>query len=257
MATAMVHGLIAEKVCLPQNIICYSASGKTANALALSTGIRQAQSLSELLREADPLVVAFKPQHLGSLAPEVAALTAGKLVLSVLAGKTLSRLTAAFPLARNWVRTMPNTPGRIGAGITGWCSSIPLTNDDRQFVRNVLGALGREIQVTESEMDAITAVSGSGPGYIFEFAAAFVTAAQQTGLSAEQAQLLVVETLLGSARLLARIGEHPIKLRNQVTSPNGTTLAGLRALEAGGFSTLITNAVQAAQARAREISTET
>lgn len=256
MATAMIHGLIAKKACLPSDLSCYTASGKSAAALAQATGIQQATSPAELMRGADLLVVAFKPQHLGGLDSSWSELADGKLVLSILSGKTLARLQGVFPKARNWVRTMPNTPGRIGAGITGWCAANPLTDSDRQLVQDLLGALGREVETAENDLDAITAVSGSGPGYVFEFTAALEEAACNAGLTTEQARLLTVETLLGSARLLARTGESPDKLRDQVTSPNGTTLAGLNTLKAGGFRALITQTVLAAKARAKEISQE-
>lgn len=256
MAAAMVHGLIAEKVCLPSDLACYTASGKSAGALAQATGIQHATSPADLMRNADLLVVAFKPQHLSGLDPEWSDLADGKLVLSILSGKTLARLQSVFPKARNWVRTMPNTPGRIGAGITGWCASKPLTESDRKLVLLLLGALGREVETAETNLDAITAVSGSGPGYVFEFAAALEDAARHAGLAGDQARLLAVETLLGSARLLARTGESPDRLRDQVTSPNGTTLAGLNTLKAGEFRALISKTVLAAKARAQEISQE-
>ncbi|MEZ5414263.1 MAG: pyrroline-5-carboxylate reductase [Opitutaceae bacterium] len=256
MAAAMVQGLIAKQVSPPEDIACYTASGKSAAVLAQAAGIRQATAPADLMHDADLLVVAFKPQHLSGLDATWRELTAGKLVLSVLSGKTLARLQTVFPAARNWVRTMPNTPGRIGAGITGWCAARPLTEGDRKAVHDLLGALGRELETTESKLDAITAVSGSGPGYVFEFAAALQEAAQNAGLTAEQARLLVIETLLGSARLLARTGESPDRLRDQVTSPNGTTLAGLNVLKAGGFRSLVTKTVLAAKARAEEISQE-
>jgi len=256
MAAAMIHGLIAQKVCAPSDLVCYTASGKSAAALAQSTGVQHATNPTDLMRGADLLVVAFKPLHLGSLDSSWSELADGKLVLSVLSGKTLTRLQSVFPKARNWVRSMPNTPGRIGAGITGWCAAKPLTESDRKLVQDLLGALGREIETAENDLDAITAVSGSGPGYVFEFAAALEEAARNAGLTTEQSRLLTVETLLGSARLLARTGESPDKLRDQVTSPNGTTLAGLNTLKAGDFRALITKTVLAAKARAKEISQE-
>ncbi|MCC6414823.1 MAG: pyrroline-5-carboxylate reductase [Opitutaceae bacterium] len=256
MAGAMVHGLLAKQVVPPLDLACYTASGRSAAALASATGIRQASTPEDLLSGADLLVVAFKPQHLSSLTPEWKELTAGKLVLSIMSGKTLARLHSVFPLARNWVRTMPNTPGRIGAGITGWCAAHELTGTDRHTVQELLGALGRELETTEADLDAITAVSGSGPGFVFEFAAAMESAARDAGLGAAQARLLTVETLLGSARLLARTGENPEQLRDQVTSPNGTTLAGLNTLKAGHFRALLSQTVLAARARAREIAQE-
>jgi len=253
MATAMVDGLLAEKAPSPAEIACFSASGRTAAALAGRTGIRQARSIEELLHGADTLVVAFKPQHLAAADPRLAALTAGKLVVSVLAGKKLSSLAAKFPDARNVVRMMPNTPGQIGAGITGWCSLRPLTEADRAQVTKLLAALGQAIEVPEAQMNAVTGVGGSGPAYVFEFAAALRDAGIAAGLAPATAQTFAVETLLGAARLLARRQIDPEILRNQVTSPHGTTAAGLARLSAHDFRGLIKETVLAATARAEEL----
>lgn len=257
MAAAMVDGLLAGKALTPGDLVCYSASGTTAAKLAARTGIAAVRTLDALLQDADTLVVAFKPQHLAQADPQLAVLTKGKLVISVLAGKRLSSLAKAFPQARNVVRTMPNTPGQIGAGMTAWCSLHELTADDRTRLESLLNALGRHLEANESQMDAITSISGSGPGFVFEYAAALRDAAIAAGLPVAMARTLVVETLLGSARLLARTQEEPERLRDQVTSPNGSTYAGLNRLKAGHFRQLMRETVLAAKARAEEISQDT
>ncbi|HWA84844.1 MAG TPA: pyrroline-5-carboxylate reductase, partial [Opitutus sp.] len=218
------------------------------------TGIALAGSLDELLDGADLLVVAFKPQHLAGADPRLAELTTGKLVLSVLAGKRLATLAKTFPHARNLVRAMPNTPAAIGAAITAFCSQHPLANADRALVATLLGACGQHVELGEEHMDAVTALSGSGPAFLFEYVAAMRDAGVAAGLPADIAARLATETALGSARLLARRQVDPEVLRNQVTSPNGTTLAGLRKLEAGNFRALIRDTILAAQARAAELS---
>lgn len=254
MAAAMIDGLLATGTAKPADLACFSASGHTATALAVRTGIARANSLAELLAGADTLVVAFKPQHLAAADPQFAELTAGKLVLSVLAGKRLASLAKKFPRARALVRTMPNTPGQIGAGMTGWCVGAPLAPADRAIVEGILGAFGQSIEVGEPDMDALTAVSGSGPAYVFEFAAALRAAGVAAGLAPDIAQKLTVETLLGAARLLARKAIDPETLRNQVTSPNGTTFAGLQRMAARDFRGLIKETVLAAKARSQELS---
>ena len=253
MAAAIIDGLLANSVA-PTDLVCYSGSGQTAAALAARTGIVQARTLDELLAGADAVVIAFKPQHLAGADPRLTELTAGKLVVSVLAGKRLPRLAQAFPQARNIVRTRPNTPGQIGAGITGWCALAPLDAADRALVERLLKALGESVEIADSEMDALTAVSGSGPAYVFEFAAALRDAGTAAGLSRAVADKLSVATLLGAARLLARKQIDPEVLRNQVTSPNGTTFAGLKRMEAGNFRSLIRDTVAAAKARSEELS---
>ena len=159
-----------------------------------------------------------------------------------------------FPHARNIIRTMPNTPGQIGAGITGWCSRTPLLGDDRVRVESLLHSLGETVEVPEADMDAITGLSGSGPAYVFEFAAALRDAGVAAGLTQHTSEKLAVETLLGAARLLARKKIDPEILRDQVTSPNGTTYAGLQRMKAGDFRGLIRDTVLAATARSKELS---
>lgn len=252
MASAIVDGLIAAHT-PPTNLSCLGGSGRSATTLAARTGITLAPTLDVLLAPASTLVLAFKPQHLASADPRLAELTAGKLVISVLAGKRLARLAQIFPKARNIIWAMPNTPGQIGAGMTGWCSLHPLTAEDRVTVEKLLGALGRHVEIPESQMDALTAVSGCGPAYLFEFAAALRDGGIAAGLAPDVAQILTVETLLGAARLLARRNIEPEILRNQVTSPNGVTFAGLKKMEARDFRGLIKETILTAKARSEEM----
>jgi pyrroline-5-carboxylate reductase len=254
MAGAMVDGLLAQAPLERTNLVCLSGSGKTAAALAERTGIALAGSLDELLADADLLVVAFKPQHLASADPRLASLTSGKLVMSVLAGKTLGRLAKVFPAARNLVRAMPNTPAAIGAAITPFCALNPLSDSDRSLIEKLLGSCGQFLELGEEHMNAVTALSGGGPAFLFEFVAALRDAGIAANLPPEIAVRLSVETVLGSARLLARREVDPETLRNQVTSPNGTTLAGLARMQTGNFRAVMREAILAAQSRAAELS---
>jgi pyrroline-5-carboxylate reductase len=199
-------------------------------------------------------VLACKPQQLAGLDPSLADLAAGKLVISILAGKRLARLARTFPRARNIVRAMPNTPGQIGAGITGWASLKPLSASDRRVVDTVLGALGEMVALEEKDLDAVTALSGSGPAFLFEFVAALREGGVAAGLSREVAAKLAQATVLGSARLLAESKIEPEALRDQVTSPHGTTFAGLQCMIARGFRDTLKETVLAAQARSVELS---
>lgn len=254
MAGAIVDGLLAKKAANATELICLGGDDNTAATLQARTGIAVAGSLDELLAEAGTLVVAFKPQHLGTADPRLAALTAGKLIVSILAGKRIASLVRAFPRARNIVRTMPNTPGQIGAGITGWCSQAPLAPADLAVVQNLLQALGDAVAVPEGDLDAVTGVSGSGPAYVFEFAAALRDAGVAAGLSREAAEKLARQTLLGASQLLAQRAVDPEVLRDQVTSPNGTTYAGLQVMKAQNFRGVIRDTVLAATARSKELS---
>lgn len=254
MAGAMVDGLLGNKSAAASDLICIGGADDTAAKLRARTGIAVAATLEELLHGADTLVVAFKPQHLGSADPRLAELTRGRLIVSILAGKKIASLARTFPHARNIVRTMPNTPGQIGAGITGWCTRSPLTTEDRAIVSRLLDSLGQSVEVAEDDLDAVTGVSGSGPAYVFEFAAALRDAGEAAGLSRVISTKLAIETLLGAARLLARKNIEPEILRDQVTSPNGTTFAGLQRMSARDFRGLIKETVLAATARSKELS---
>jgi pyrroline-5-carboxylate reductase len=256
MASAMVDGLLAQKAALPADLACFGGDDRTAADLAGRTGITCAASPAQLLAGADAVVVAFKPQHLASADPRLSELTAGKLVISILAGKRLASVRRVFSRARNVVRCMPNTPARIGAGITAWCAAGELAAADRALVASLLGSLGGMIEIPEAQLDAVTGLSGSGPAYVFEFAAALRDGGIAAGLAPAVAEKLAIETLLGSARLLAREAVGPEALRDQVTSPNGTTLAGLQRMAAGDFRGLIRDTVLAAAARSRELSAD-
>jgi len=254
MASALVEGLLAGNTVSKADLACLGGGGESAATLAARTGIRLARTPEELLLPADVVVVAFKPQHLASADPRIAGFTAGKLVLSVLAAKTLDQLARAFPHARAVVRTMPNTPSAIGAGITGWCTRAPLDAEDRHIVLTLLGAIGQEVEIPEAKIDALMAISGCGPAFVFEFCAALREAGIAAGLDRALAQRLALETILGSARLMARTGTEPEELRNQVTSPNGTTFAGLKRMEAHDFRGMMRETVLAAKARSEELS---
>jgi len=254
MASAMVGGLLEQKAFGPADLACLGGADPTAAELSSRTGIALARTPEELLTGADTLVVAFKPQNLADADPSLGRLTTGRLVLSILAGKRLTSLAKVFPNARNIVRCMPNTPAQIGAGITAWCPARPLADEDRATVSVLLDALGKSVEVPEGQIDAVTGLSGSGPAYVFEFAAALRDAGVAAGLAPDVAEKLAVETLLGSSRLLARRGVAPERLRDEVVSPNGTTHAGLLRLTAGGFRELIRQTVLAATARSEELS---
>jgi pyrroline-5-carboxylate reductase len=254
LASAMVRGVLAQKVCTPAEIACTSKGGESARQLATATGITHEADLDKLLSGADAVIIAFKPQSLASADPRLAELTRGKLVVSVLAGKRLSTLARTFPHARNLIRTMPNTPAAIGAGITPFCSLQPLTAADGALVTRILEALGIALPLDEKYFDALTAVGGSGPAFVFEFVAGLRDAGISAGLPPDTAARMALETTLGAARLLARSAETPEALRDKVTSPNGTTYAGLQALSQRQFRDTLKETIAAATRRAAELS---
>lgn len=254
LASAIVRGLLDKKVCTPADLACTSKNGESARKLATETGIAHEPDLARLVGGADLIIIAFKPQSLATADPRLAELTRGKLVLSVLAGKTLGTLARTFPHARALVRTMPNTPAAIGAGYIPYCSLAPLTLDDRSQVGRLLDALGAYVALEEKYFDALTALGGSGPAFLFEFVAGLRDAGLAAGLPADVAYRAALETTLGAARLLARSDVPPEALRDKVTSPNGTTYAGLQVLAARQFRETLKETILAATRRAGELS---
>ncbi len=249
----MVRGVLSRHLYQPAQIGCTCGSDPTGPALAAQTGIAYEADPGKLLGTADVVVLACKPQQLATLDAAYVAKTEGKLLLSILAGTPLAKLAAKFPHARNLVRAMPNTPGQIGAGITAFSAHTMLSAMDHQTVENILGSLGPVLELPETDIDAVTAVSGSGPAYLFEFVAAFKAAALATGLPPAMAEKLVLETVQGSVKLLAATGEDPEKLRDAVTSPGGTTEAALKVFHAGNFRQVFQDAVAAARRRSEEL----
>lgn len=201
---------------------------------------------------ADGAVLAVKPVDAVDAAREQAAAGSTRL-LSIAAGVSLATLEAVVPSTVAVVRAMPNTPALIGMGASAVAGGTNATDDDVAWAEAVLGAVGTVVRVAEAHLDAVTGLSGSGPAYVFLLAESLVEAGVLVGLPRDVAEVLAEQTLRGSAELLVRSDEHPAQLRNAVTSPGGTTAAGLQALEAGAFRASVLAAVQAATERAREL----
>ena len=178
MAGAMVRGLLRSNACQPADIAVLGGAGVSASNLAKETGVRLATSPADLLAGADAVVVACKPQQFLGLDAAFAAQAQGKLILSVLAGTRLATLGGFFAGARNLARAMPNTPGAVGQGITAQCSAQPLSAGDAALIASILSGLGQTIDLPEDMFNAVTAVSGSGPGFFFEYVAAYEEAAK-------------------------------------------------------------------------------
>ncbi|MBC2596357.1 pyrroline-5-carboxylate reductase [Ruficoccus amylovorans] len=254
MASAIVSGLIRKQLYRPDDIACTCGDDDTGPELAKTTGIGFSRDLASLLPEADIMVLACKPQQFSALDEGLTALTGGKLVLSILAGTTLERLGKKFPQVRNLVRAMPNTPGQIGAGATAFASSHILSDADKTAVEGILGALGLTVALPESQLDAVTALSGSGPAYVFEFTKAMEEAGVALGLERATAAVLAKQTVLGSALLMDASTEDPETLRKHVTSPGGTTQAALESFQGNKLRAIVTEALTAARDRSVELS---
>jgi len=256
MVSAIVKSLLNSNLFNKEDISCCSANDGTSDTLSESTGIQKKEDIFDLLSSnPDVLVLGCKPQQINELPNEIRQLTDRTLILSIMAGIPLSRLSESFPKARNIVRSMPNTPGQIGSGISAFLFSQKPKDDDRRLIESILESLGVVKEVSEElDIDRVTAISGSGPAYIFEFTCALQQAGKEIGLSDEYSNEFAKQTVIGAAKLMEQSSFNPEELRNQVTSPNGTTQAALESLSANQFRKIISEAARAAKSRSIELS---
>jgi pyrroline-5-carboxylate reductase len=253
MAEAMIAGLLADRHA-PDHLVASHPRRERREVLAERHGIEVGTHNAEAAAKAEIVVLAVKPQMLGRVMRELAgALSDEQVVLSIVAGATLRTLTVGLS-HRSVVRAMPNTPAQIRRGIAVWTASEACTPRQRDLARAVLRALGDERQVADEEFVAMaTALSGTGPTYLFAVMEALVDAGVHLGFPRELAHDLVVETLLGSAEYAKASELHPAQLRNAVTSPGGTSAAAIYELEKGRIRTVFSDAVWAAYRRTLEL----
>jgi pyrroline-5-carboxylate reductase len=254
MAIALLRGLLRAQRVTPEQIRISDVDRSKREACATSHGVRAAASNPELCAWASVLVLAVKPQSLPGVLSECATTIAPEaLVISIAAGVRSSTIDAGLAQRARIVRAMPNTPALVGAGATALCAGARATAADVEFVRSLFDAVGRSVVVDETQMDVVTGLSGSGPAYVMLVIESLADGAVAAGLSRETALLLATQTVLGSAQLLLESGEHPATWKDRVTSPGGTTAAGLAALEGGRLRHTLARAVQHATRRAREL----
>ena len=251
MAEAILRGLLRAGLSADQ--LCASdVSAERRRVLHAELGIHTTDSNAEIAQRAEVVVLAVKPQQLEAAAHSLPR-DGGPLYLSIIAGATTAGLRRLLGAGARIVRTMPNTPALVGAGITAVANDGGAEPADVERACAILRAVGEVVQVPESALDAVTGLSGSGPAYVFLFIEALTDAGVREGLSSANARALALETVFGAARLARETGEHPALLRERVTSPGGTTAAGLAALEAGGFRATLAEAVRAATQRSKEL----
>jgi pyrroline-5-carboxylate reductase len=255
MAESMVTGLIRGRLVAPDQVVASHPRPERREELAKAHGIRTTPSNVDAIAGADVILLAVKPQMLGRVGREIGPhLRPGQLVLSVIAGATTTALTGLLGGHRELVRSMPNTPAQLGRGMTVWYPTPETTADQRTQAKALLSALGHEIEVDDEKFVAMaTAVSGTGPTYVFLVMEALIDAAVHLGFPRHVAHDLVVETLEGSTYFAKQSAAHPAVLRNMVTSPGGTSAAALHELESGRLRTVLSEAVWAAFRRTVEL----
>ncbi len=254
MAEAMLSAILDRGLSQPQDISVGDIDGTRRQHLEQKYGVAVTSGNLKALSGSDTVVLAIKPQNIAEVMTELSGqLKAGQLVLSIIAGKRIDTLSSGLN-HRRVVRAMPNTPAQIGEGISVWTATAEVTAQQKERAGSILGAMGKEIYVDDERyIDMATAVSGSGPAYIFLFVESLAAAAVHIGLPRDIAEELVLQTLLGSGHLIQKSGKPPAELRRMVTSPGGTTAEALLQLEKGMFSEIIAKAVSAAYNKAKKL----
>lgn len=255
MATAIIGGLLEKRMVSAGKIAGYDAFPEAAEKIREKYGITTVSELGDVVKDADVLFLAVKPNVLPAVLPEIGkGLDERTLVISIAAGKDLAFLEEK--LGRKdcrLVRCMPNTPALVLEGCTGVCTNANVTEKDKELAMSLLGAFGKAIPVAEHLMDVVVGVSGSSPAYVFLFIEAMADAAVAAGMPRAMAYEFCAQAVLGSAKLLLETGKHPGELKDMVCSPGGTTIAAVQVLEEMGFRGAVMDAVEACIEKSRNL----
>jgi pyrroline-5-carboxylate reductase len=253
MAEALIKGLISAGTAATDHILVSDISTDRLAHLHQTYGVTRTGN-SEAAREADIILLCVKPQVVERALAEIAsAIDDKKLVVSIAAGIATAKIEKALKVGSHVVRVMPNTPALVLAGAAALAAGKNATAEDLALTQSIFNSVGRAVIVEEKLMDAVTGLSGSGPAYVFMIIDALSDAGVKAGLPRQLALELAAQTVYGAARMVLETNEHPGKLRDMVTSPGGTTIEGLHALEKGKLRATLMNAVEAATARSREL----
>ena len=253
MAEALIKGMLSADVAKSRQILVTDMSASRIEYLK-KYNITPAANNREAVLEAGIVLLCVKPQVIDAVLAEIAdAADPTKLVISIAAGITISRMEKALTKNPRVIRVMPNTPALVLAGAAALCAGTSATKDDLELAQGIFNSVGCAVVVEEKLMDAVTGLSGSGPAYVFTVIEALSDAGVKAGLPRPLALELSVQTVFGSAKMVMDTKEHPAKLRDMVTSPGGTTIAGIAALEEGGIRATLIKAVERATLRSREL----
>jgi pyrroline-5-carboxylate reductase len=254
MAEALVKGLLRAGTADASEIVCSEPRAERREEIAARYGVKVVAENLAAAEEGQIVVLSVKPQTMESLLDEIApAIDHSKLVISIAAGIPVAAIARKLGAGVRIVRTMPNTPALVGAGATALARGAHATVADLEQARALFQAVGVAVLVEEHHLDAVTGLSGSGPAFLFLVIEALADGGVKVGLARPVAMALAAQTVLGSAKLVLESGEHPGRLKDQVTSPGGTAIAGIHALESGGLRAALIEAVEAATRRSHEL----
>jgi pyrroline-5-carboxylate reductase len=254
MAEALIRGLLHPAgVVVPEHIFASDISEERLNFLYNKYGIRTSHDNKEVVKWAEIVILAVKPQIIQTVLQETSEyVDEKKLIISIAAGVRIDIIQEILKPTRV-VRVMPNIAALVHAAITAISPGKYAIEEDIQITREIFNAVGETVVVEEKLMDAVTGLSGSGPAYIFHIINGLADAGVKVGFSREVAMKLAVQSVYGSAKMVIETGEHPMKLRDMVTSPGGTSIAGIHVLERDGLTAALINAVEAATRRSQEL----
>jgi pyrroline-5-carboxylate reductase len=254
MATALAKGFVRAELVVPREIIAADPFAAARKYFTSEIGARIAASNLELAQAATVLILATKPDQVAGVLAEISgAFTKKHLLISIAAGVTLAKLEASLPAGARVIRVMPNTPALVGEGASAFALGKNASVADAELAKKLLSAVGIAFQVKESLLDAVTGLSGSGPAYVYQFIEALSDGGVASGLPRDIATKLAAQTVLGGAKMVLETGEHPGALKDQVTSPGGTTIEGLHALEKGRMRATVISAVRAATEKSKKL----
>jgi pyrroline-5-carboxylate reductase len=254
MGESLVRGMIGAGLLNAENVTVVEPDGNRRIYLRKNYSINVTEDAAELARSSSILIFAVKPQVIGKVLEQYRDhLTDQHLIISIAAGVTIKSIETGLRENAKVVRVMPNTPALVLEGASALSPNAKVSVDDMDAALRIFSAVGTSVQVNESLIDAVTGLSGSGPGYVFTFIEAMIDGGVLAGLPRLVAEKLVLQTVYGSAKLAMETGEAPAVLKGRVTSPGGTTITGLHVLEESGFRGAVMSAIEAATERSREL----
>jgi len=254
LAGSVIRGLLLRNVCAPEEIIASEPNGELRARLRTELGIRFTAENAEVAEKAEVMFLGLKPQMVLPVLRELGESAAGKLIVSFAAGVRISSMEEVTPA--RVMRVMTNTPSAIACAATGFAAGSRTTDDDRQKIAGMFNRIGTAVEVTDEQIDAVTALAGSGPAFVYTVIAGLGKGGNGEGLPSDVALKLAAQTAMGAATLALRSGKSPKELIDLVVTPGGTTAAGLRVMEEGRASEAIAGAVEAAARRGREMAQE-
>jgi len=254
MGEALIHGLLYGHLCRPEQIFCSDVRVERLKAIREKYGVKSTSHNVEVVKQSDIVILAVKPQIMKQVVGEIAKyLDLSKLIISIAAGVPLDAIEACARKDLKLIRVMSNICVSVREGVSAIAGGKHALKEDLLMAKTIFDSVGKSLFIEEDLLDAVTGLSGSGPAYIFLIIDALADAGVKVGLSRDDALILAPQTVLGAAKMLIETGEHPGKLKDMVTSPGGTAIAGLHTLEEGGLRTTLINAVEVATQRSKAL----